>query len=157
MPSRRLILWGPLLLSPIPPSIRVFSNESTLHIRWPKHWCFSFSIISSKEYKLNKQGDIIQPWRTPFPIWNQSVVPCPVLTIASWPAYRFLKRQVRWSGILINILLAFVLFVFFEFYAIILTNFFSGWLKHDHLEVILILFKIMHSILKWEFYFNNRQ
>ena len=52
-------------------------------------------------YKLNKQGDSIQPWRTPFPIWNQSVVPCPVLTVASWPAYRFLKRQVRWSGILI--------------------------------------------------------
>ena len=38
-------------------------------------------------YKLNKQGDNIQPWRTPFPIWNQSVFPCPVLTIASWPAY----------------------------------------------------------------------
>ena len=38
-------------------------------------------------YKLNKQGDNIQPWRTPFPIWNQSVVPCPVLTVASWPAY----------------------------------------------------------------------
>ena len=50
-------------------------------------------------YKLNKQGDNIQPWRTLFPIWKQSVVPCPVLTIASWPAYRFLKRQVRWSGI----------------------------------------------------------
>ena len=50
-------------------------------------------------YKLNKQGDNIQPWRTPFPIWNQSVVPCPVLTVASWPAYRFFKRQVRWSGI----------------------------------------------------------
>ena len=40
--------------------------------------------------KLNKQGDNIQPWRTPFPIWNQSVVPCLVLTVASWPAYRFL-------------------------------------------------------------------
>ena len=50
-------------------------------------------------YNLNKQGDNTQPWRTPFPIWNQSVVPCPVLTVASWPAYRFLKRQVRWSGI----------------------------------------------------------
>jgi len=50
-------------------------------------------------YKSNKQGDNIQPWRTPFPIWNQSVVPCPVLTGASWPVYRFLKRQVRWSGI----------------------------------------------------------
>ena len=52
--------------------------------------------------KLNKQGDSIQPWRTPFPIWNQSVVPCPVLAVASWPAYRFLKRQVRWSGIPIS-------------------------------------------------------
>ena len=50
-------------------------------------------------YKLNKQGDNIQPCHTPFPIWNQPVVPCPVLTVAFWPAYRFLKRQVRWSGI----------------------------------------------------------
>ena len=50
-------------------------------------------------YKLNKQGDNIQPSCTPFPIWNQSVIPCPILTIASWPAYRFLKRQVMWSGI----------------------------------------------------------
>ena len=41
----------------------------------------------------------IQPWCTPFPIWNQSVVPCPVLTVASWPAYRFLKMQVRWSRV----------------------------------------------------------
>ena len=53
-------------------------------------------------YKLNKQGDNIQPWCTPFPIWNRSVVPCPVLTVASWPAHRFLKRQVRWSGISIS-------------------------------------------------------
>ena len=52
--------------------------------------------------KLNKQGDSIQPWHTPFPIWKQSVVPCPVLTVASWPAYKFLKRQVRWSGIPIS-------------------------------------------------------
>ena len=50
-------------------------------------------------YNLNKQGDNIQPWCTPFLIWIQSVVPCPVLTVASWPAHRFLKRQVRWSGI----------------------------------------------------------
>ena len=53
-------------------------------------------------YKLNKQGDNTQPWHTLFPIWNQSVVSCPVLTITSWPAYRFLKRQVRWSGIPIS-------------------------------------------------------
>ena len=50
MPSSHLILCRPLLLMPpIPPSIRVFSNESTLHMRWPKYWSFSFSIIPSKE------------------------------------------------------------------------------------------------------------
>ena len=51
MPSGHLILCHPLsLLPPIPPSIRVFSNESTLRMRWPKYWTFSFSIIPSKEY-----------------------------------------------------------------------------------------------------------
>ena len=50
MPSSHLILGHPLLLLPsIFPSIRVFSNESTLHMRWPKYWSFSFSIIPSKE------------------------------------------------------------------------------------------------------------
>ena len=51
MPSSHLILCRPLLLlPPIPPSIRVFSNESTLHMRWPKYWSLSFSIIPSKEH-----------------------------------------------------------------------------------------------------------
>ena len=51
MPSSHLILGRPLLLlPPIPPSIRVFSNESTLRMRWPKSWSFSFSIIPSKEH-----------------------------------------------------------------------------------------------------------
>ena len=54
-------------------------------------------------YNLNKQGDNIQPCHTPFPILNQSVVLCKVLTVASWPAYRFLRRQVRWSGIPISL------------------------------------------------------
>ena len=51
IPSSHLILGRPLLLlpPPIPPSIRVFSNESTLRMRWPKYWRFSFSIIPSKE------------------------------------------------------------------------------------------------------------
>ena len=50
MPSNHLILGRPLLLlPPIPPSIRVFSNELTLQMRWPKYWSFSFSIIPSKE------------------------------------------------------------------------------------------------------------
>ena len=50
-------------------------------------------------YELNKQGDNIQPSRMSFPILNQYVVPCLILTVASCPAYRFLRRQVRWSGI----------------------------------------------------------
>ena len=51
MPSNHLILCRPiLLLLPIPPSIRVFSNESTLHVRWPKYWNFSFSISPSNEH-----------------------------------------------------------------------------------------------------------
>ena len=51
MPSSHLILSHPLLLlSPVPPSIRVFSNESTLHVRWPKYWSFSFSISPSNEH-----------------------------------------------------------------------------------------------------------
>ena len=51
MPSSHLILCRPLLLPPpIPPSIRVFSNESTLHMRWPKYWSFSFSISPSNEH-----------------------------------------------------------------------------------------------------------
>ena len=51
MPSSPLILCHPLLLPPIPSSIRVFSNKSTLRMRWPKYWSFSFSIIPSKEQK----------------------------------------------------------------------------------------------------------
>ena len=51
------------------------------------------------KYKLNKQGDNIQSWCTPFPIWNQSIVPCAVLSVASCPAYWILRRQVRWSSI----------------------------------------------------------
>ena len=51
MPSSHLILCHPLLLLPsIPPSIRVFSNESTLRMKWAKYWSFSFSIIPSKEH-----------------------------------------------------------------------------------------------------------
>ena len=62
----------------------------------------AFPMIYSA-YKLNKQGDNIQPWCTPFPILDQSIVPCPILTVASWPEYRFLRRQIRWSGIPISL------------------------------------------------------
>ena len=54
-------------------------------------------------YKLNKRGDNIQSWCNPFPIWNQFIVPCPVLTIACWSACRFFRKQIRWSGILISL------------------------------------------------------
>ena len=62
--------------------------------------CASSSLVFRMTYsvqKLNKQGDNIQPWRTPFPICNQSIVSFLVLTFDSWPAYRFHRRQVRWS------------------------------------------------------------
>ena len=67
--------------------------------------CESFSMVFHmmySVYKLCKQDDNIQPWLTPFPILNLSVVSCPVLTVAFWPAYRFFRRQVRWSGIPIS-------------------------------------------------------
>jgi len=63
--------------------------------------CASFSLVFYMlypVYKLNKQDDNIRLWYTPFPILNQSVVSRLVLTVASWPAYRFLRKQVRWSG-----------------------------------------------------------
>ena len=68
--------------------------------------CASSSLafcIMYSGYKLNKQDGSIQPWCAHFPIWNQSFAPCPVLTVASWLVYRFLRRQVRWSGIPISL------------------------------------------------------
>ena len=60
--------------------------------------CSPVFLMMYSAYKLNKQGDNIQPWGTPFPIRTQCIVPWPVLTVASWSEYRFLRRQVRWSG-----------------------------------------------------------
>ena len=54
-------------------------------------------------YQWNKQDNNMQAWCTLFPIYNQSVVPCPVLIIVSWPAYRFIRSLVRWSGISISL------------------------------------------------------
>ena len=77
-----------------------FSQQSwfhfVLHPAWHFAWC-------SLHIKLHEQGDNIQPWCTPFSIWSQSVVPCPVLTVVFWPAYRYLRRQVRWSSIPISL------------------------------------------------------
>ena len=83
MPSSHLILCRPLLvLPPIPPSIRIFSNESTLRMRWPKYWSFIFSIIPSKEH--------------PGPIsfrmdWLD------LLFVPTWPVMIYLKIPLSWK------------------------------------------------------------
>ena len=79
------------LLMFLPPILIPACNLSTL----------AFLMICSV-YRLNKQGDSRQPCHTPFSILNQLVVPYRVLTAASWPLYRFLRRQVRWSGVPIS-------------------------------------------------------
>ena len=81
----RLLIFLPAILTPV---------------------CALFSLpfrMMNSAYKLNKHGDNIQPWYTSFPIWNQSLVPCLVLTVASWPTYSFLRSQVRWSDVLISL------------------------------------------------------
>ena len=60
-------------------------------------------VIHPAQDFTNKQGDNIQPLHTPFPVWKQSIVPCPVLTLASCPTYIFLRRQVMWSGNILNL------------------------------------------------------
>jgi len=71
------------------------SEKVGLKLNIQKTKIMAFLMVYSA-YKLNKQGDNIQPWHIPFLIWNKSVVPCPVLTVASWPAYRFLRRNELW-------------------------------------------------------------
>ena len=66
-------------------------------------WLKWLSRHAHSAYKLNKYGHNIQPCSIPFPILNQSVVPCKFLTVASWPIHKFLRRQVRWSGIPISL------------------------------------------------------
>ena len=73
MPSSHLILCRPLLLLPtIPPSIRVFSNESTLRLRWPKYWSFSFSICPSNEHPglISFRMDWLLRAIISCPLWN---------------------------------------------------------------------------------------
>ena len=82
MPSRHLILCCPLLLlPPIPPSIRVFSSESTLCMRWPKYWSFSFSIIPSSEH---------QDWSPCSPRDCQESSPTPQFKSINFSALSFL-------------------------------------------------------------------
>ena len=122
MNSSALSLLSQLFHSPLSPSSRDSSSSSLSAIRVVSSVylrvfifipaifipaCDSSSLAFCMMYSasiLNKQGDSIQPWYTPFPIWNQSVVPCLVPTVASWwPTYRLLRRQVRRSGIPISL------------------------------------------------------
>ena len=96
-------IWVPLIREGNGTAFQYSCLENLLAILIPA--CASSSPAFLMMYfacMLNKQGDNIQPWHTPFPVWNKSVFACPVLTVASWPVYRFLKRQVRWSGIPIS-------------------------------------------------------
>ena len=94
-----LTLWDPMDCSPLGSSVHGLLQAILIPA------CGSSSLayhVMYSAFKLNKQGDNIQPRHTPFPIWNQSAVSCPVLTGTSWLAYRFLRRQVRSSGIPIS-------------------------------------------------------
>ena len=88
-------------------------------------------------YKLNKQGDSIQPWHTPFLIWNQSVVPCLVLNVASWPAYRFLRRQVRWS------------YLFRKFPQFVVIHTVKGFSRVNEAKIDVSLSLLAFSIIQW--------
>ena len=67
------------------------------------NWSSPAFLMISSAYRLNKQGGSRQPCHAPFWILNQSVVPCRVLILPSWPAYRFIRRQGIWSGILTSL------------------------------------------------------
>ena len=97
-------------------------------------------------YKLNNQGDDIQSWCTPFPIWNQSVVPYLLLTAASGPAHRILRKQIRWSGIPISLRI-FHSFSCFFYGPVDVGNLISG--SSDFSKCILYIMKFMvHLLLK---------
>ena len=91
-------------------------------------------------YKLNKQGDNIRPWYTPFPIVNQLVVPCLVLTVASWPSYRFLRRQIRWSSTSISLRV---------FYSLLYPH--KGFSVVSEAEVDVLLLLFLWSSGCWQF------
>ena len=91
----RLFIFLPAILIPA-----CASSHAEFHVVYSAH-------------KLNKQGDNIQPWHISFPIWNQSIIPCLVLTVASWFAYRFHRKQMRWSGITISLRIFYNFFFFF--------------------------------------------
>ena len=107
MPSSHLILCRPLLLLPsIPASIRVFSTESTLHMRWPKYWSFSFTISPSKEQYLgsNSASTAFTPYDLSMCVcaWSLSHVrlfATPWTVAHQAPLSMGFSRQEYWSGL----------------------------------------------------------
>ena len=116
--------------------------------------CASSRLTFLKMYsvsKLNKQGDNIQPWCIPFPIWNQSIVPYLVLPVASWPAYRFLRRWVRWSGIPISLrIFQFVVIytVLSNLSSILRNNCCNQYICHHFLYIYMPAQKFCENILR---------
>ena len=92
------------LTIPKPLTVWITINYGKFWKRWEHLTCLLRNLYAGQKatvrtghgttdgFQIGK-GCILSPWHTPFPIWNQSVVPCPVLTVAFWPAYRFLKRR----------------------------------------------------------------
>ena len=98
-------------------------------------------------FKLKKQGDNIQPWHTPFTIWNHSVVSCLVLTVASCPAYRFIRRELRWSDIPISLRI-------FQFVVIYKVKVFGG-INKGEVDIFwnFLLFRWSNGCWKFIFWF----
>ena len=105
--------------------------------------CASSSLafcVMYSAYMLNKQGDNIQPCCIPFPVLNQCIVPCSVLTVASWSAYRFLRRQVEWSYIPISLRI-------FQF---VVIHPVKGFSEVNEAEVKVFLeFSCLYVLIQW--------
>ena len=100
--------------------------------------CASYSpafFVIYSAYKLNNQGDNMLPWCTPFPIWNKSIVPCLILTVASWSAYSFSRGQV--SGLVFPFKKN---FFFFSQFVVIYTSKGCSEIEVDIFSGILLLF-----------------
>ena len=123
-----------------------FSQQS-----WSSLCFIQTFLMMYSAYKLNKQGDNIQSWHTPFPIWNQSVVPCSVLTVASWPAYRFLKRQVRYY--LVNHVL--ILYSFLKWFPFFPVSFLSSFLQFCNYNLYFFSMPWVTFLMSFSLFWNS--
>ena len=136
MPSNHLILCHPLLLPPsIFPSIRVFANESVLHIRWPKYWSFSFSMSPSNEYSgLNSFST---DWLDLLAVqW----------TLKSLLQHHSSKASILWCSAFFFFLMYFIFFLFFIFFPFyFLFIFFNLYFFISWRLITLAFFIVQHS------------